>query len=110
MALVRIGIVMAFLAVTAGSAVSAPECVTGAGVSGTVSLDCQGEDVVPVYEYLAGVGGYNIVIHTSVRGRVTLRLSDVRWDQALEMITSLMGHGMRFNGNTIYISLMGEGW
>ncbi len=86
-------------------AVSAHACVVDEGPGGVVSLDCQGDEVVPLYKRLAEVGGVNIVVHPSVSGRVTLKIDAIAWDRALESIVELMGHHMRDYDNTVFITL-----
>ncbi len=70
----------------------------------TISLDFQDADVVPIYRFLADIGGYNIVVHPSVSGRVTLKLTDVPWDHALDIILELTGNGKQLQGNILRIA------
>ncbi len=84
-------------------AVSAHACVVEEAPGGVVSLDCQGDEVVPLYKRLAEVGGVNMVVHPSVTGRVTLKIDSIAWLLALESIVELMGHYMSVHDNTIFI-------
>ncbi len=70
----------------------------------TISLDFQDADVVPIYRFLAEIGGYNIVVHPSVSGRVTLKLTDVPWDHALDIILELTSSGKQVEGNILRIA------
>lgn len=70
----------------------------------SISLDFQDADVVPIYRFLADIGGYNIVVHPSVSGRVTLKLTDVPWDHALDIILELTGNGKQLQGNILRIA------
>jgi len=69
-----------------------------------ISLDFQDADVVPIFRFLAEIGGYNIVVHPSVSGRVTLKLTDVPWDHALDIILELTGSGKQVEGNILRIA------
>jgi type IV pilus assembly protein PilQ len=70
----------------------------------TISLDFQDADVVPIFRFLAEIGGYNVVIHPSVAGKVTLKLTDVPWDHALEIILELTSNGKHLEGNILRIA------
>jgi type IV pilus assembly protein PilQ len=69
-----------------------------------ISLDFQDADVVPIYRFLAEIGEYNVVIHPSVSGRVTLKLTDVPWDHALDIILELTSSGKQVEGNILRIA------
>ena len=84
-------------------AVPAHACEVEEFYGGVVSLDCQGDEVVPLYHRLAEVGGVNMVVHPSVTGRVTLKIDSIAWERALESIVELMGHYMSIHDNTIFI-------
>ncbi|MBR4876629.1 MAG: type IV pilus secretin PilQ, partial [Rhodocyclaceae bacterium] len=53
---------------------------------------------------IADFTGFNIVTSDSVQGNLTLRLQDVPWDQALDIILQAKGLDMRKNGNVIWIA------
>jgi type IV pilus assembly protein PilQ len=53
---------------------------------------------------IADFTNFNIVTSDSVAGAVTLRLKDVPWDQALEIILQAKGLGMRKTGNVLWIA------
>ena len=53
---------------------------------------------------IADFTNFNIVTSDSVTGAVTLRLKDVPWDQALDIILQAKGLGMRKNGNVLWIA------
>lgn len=54
-----------------------------------ISLDFQDADIVPIFRFLGDVAGYNVVIHPSVKGKITLKLINVPWDQALDIILEI---------------------
>ena len=55
-------------------------------------------------QVIADFTNFNIVTSDSVTGAVTLRLKDVPWDQALDIILQAKGLGMRKNGNVLWIA------
>ncbi len=58
-----------------------------------VSLDFKEVDIQDVLRILAEVGGVNIIAGDDVKGKITIRLIDVPWDQALDIILITMGLG-----------------
>ncbi len=68
-----------------------------------LSLDFQNVDVRSVLKVIADFTGKNIVAADSVSGNVTIRLKDVPWDQALDIILRAKGLDKRMNGNVIWI-------
>ncbi len=58
-----------------------------------VSLDFKEADIQDVLRILAEVGGVNIVAGDDVKGKITIKLTDVPWDQALDIILLTMGLG-----------------
>ncbi len=69
-----------------------------------VSLDFKDADVHNVLRLLAEVSKLNIVATDDVRGKVTLRLFDVPWDQALDIILQVLNLESEQEGNVIRIS------
>jgi type IV pilus assembly protein PilQ len=69
-----------------------------------LSLNFQNIDVRAVLQVIADFTDFNIITSDSVRGNVTLRLKDVPWDQALDIILQAKGLDMRKNGNVIWIA------
>jgi type IV pilus assembly protein PilQ len=69
-----------------------------------LSLNFQDIEVRSVLQVIADFTGFNIVTGDNVSGRLTLRLKDVPWDQALDIIMQTRGLGMRKNGNVIWIA------
>ena len=57
-----------------------------------------------VLQLIADFTGLNLVVSDSVGGALTLRLKNVPWDQALDIILKTKGLGMRENGNVLYIA------
>ncbi len=69
-----------------------------------LSLNFQNIDVRSVLQVIADFTNFNIITSDSVQGSLTLRLKDVPWDQALEIILQAKGLDMRKNGNVIWIA------
>lgn len=69
-----------------------------------LSLNFQDIEVRSVLQVIADFTGFNIITGDNVSGSLTLRLKDVPWDQALDIIMQTRGLGMRKNGNVIWIA------
>ena len=69
-----------------------------------LSLNFQNIDVRSVLQVIADFTNFNIITSDSVSGTLTLRLKDVPWDQALEIILQAKGLDMRKNGSVIWIA------
>ena len=69
-----------------------------------LSLNFQNVDVRALLQVIADFTNLNIVTSDSVAGSVTLRLKDVPWDQALDIVMQSKGLDMRKNGNVILIA------
>jgi type IV pilus assembly protein PilQ len=75
------------------------------GYSGEkLSLNFQNVEVRAVLQVIADFTGLNIVTSDTVTGNLTLRLKDVPWDQALDIILQSKGLDMRKNGNVVLIA------
>lgn len=69
-----------------------------------LSLNFQNVEVRSVLQVIADFTGLNIVASDTVGGSLTLRLKDVPWDQALDLILTTKGLDKRTNGNVIWIA------
>jgi len=69
-----------------------------------LSLNFQNIQVRAVLQLLADFTGLNLVASDTVRGSITLRLKNVPWDQALDIILQSKGLSMRRNGNVIMVA------
>lgn len=69
-----------------------------------LSLNFQDIEVRSVLQLLADFTGKNIVISDTVGGSLTLRLKNVPWDQALDIILRTRGLTKRENGNVMFIA------
>ena len=69
-----------------------------------LTLSFQDIETRAVLQLLADVSGRNIVVSDSVQGNVTLRLQNVPWDQALDIVLATKGLDMRENGGVIIVA------
>jgi|Deesub1362B_J571_1020462.scaffolds.fasta_scaffold00273_19 type IV pilus assembly protein PilQ len=69
-----------------------------------ISLDFQNADIVPIFRLLADVSGYNIVVDPKVKGKITMKLINVPWDQALDIILKTHKLDKVVEGNIIRIA------
>jgi len=73
-----------------------------------ISLNFQDIPVRTVLQLIADFNGFNLVITDSVSGNITLRLDDVPWEQALDIILKVRGLGKRMDGNVLMIAPAAE--
>ena len=77
----------------------------GPGYNGEkLSLNFQNIEVRSLLQVIADFTNFNVVTSDTVSGAVTLRLKDVPWDQALDIILQAKGLGMRKTGNVLWIA------
>jgi len=73
-----------------------------------LTLNFQDIETRAVLQLLADTSGQNMVISDSVGGNVTLRLQNVPWDQALDIVMRTKGLDMRRDGNVMFIAPAAE--
>ena len=77
----------------------------GVGFNGEkLSLNFQNIEIRSLLQVIADFTNFNVVTSDTVTGAVTLRLKDVPWDQALDIIMQAKSLGMRKNGNVLLIA------
>lgn len=69
-----------------------------------LSFNFQNVEVRAALQAIADISGLNIITSDSVTGNLTLRLRDVPWDQALDVVLQAKGLDMRKNGNVLWIA------
>ncbi len=69
-----------------------------------ISLDFQDADIRNVFRILHEISGKNFIIGEDVRGRVTLKLDKVPWDQVLDLVTKMNKLGIAEEGNIIRVA------
>jgi type IV pilus assembly protein PilQ len=85
---------------------SDPE-VVGKYAGKKISLDFQDAEIGPIFRLLADVNGYNLVLDPSVRGKITIKLMNVPWDQALDIILNTFNLSKSIEGNILWIAPTG---
>jgi len=68
-----------------------------------ISLDFQDADIIPIFRLLGDISGYNIVVSPAVKGTITLKLVNVPWDQALDIILRTFSLSNIVDGNIMRI-------
>ncbi len=69
-----------------------------------ISLDFQDAEIGSIFRLLADVNGYNLVLDPSVHGKITIKLMNVPWDQALDIIVNTFNLGKSIEGNILWIA------
>ncbi|MBP1675091.1 MAG: type 4 fimbrial biosis outer membrane protein PilQ [Bacteroidetes bacterium] len=68
-----------------------------------ISLDFQDADIIPIFRLIGDISGYNVVVNPAVKGNITLKLINVPWDQALDIILRTFSLSKIVDGNIIRI-------
>ena len=72
---------------------------------GRISFDVQDADLDKVIKLLADVAGLNLIMDpTDVKGKVTLKLDNVPWDQALDILLRIYNLDKRIDGNVLRVA------
>jgi len=72
-----------------------------------ISIDFQDVDLTHVFRLIADISGYNVVVSPDVKGKFSMKLTDVPWDQALEIILRNYGLSKSIEANIIRIAPTG---
>ena len=86
----------------AGPAV--PAATPGTPGTGKLSMDFKDADINNLLRIIAEVSGMNVVAGGDVTGKVTVRLVNVEWQQALDVILRINGMGYEIDGNIIRVA------
>jgi len=73
-----------------------------------ISLSFQSVEIRSLLQIIADVAGTNMVVSDSVNGDIAMRLQNVPWDQALDIILRTKGLGMRRQGNVMMVAPVAE--
>jgi type IV pilus secretin PilQ/predicted competence protein len=73
-----------------------------------ISLDFKDGDLQDIFRLFADISGLNIVVNPGVSGKVTLKLNEVPWDQALDLILKANGLGYTLENNVIRIARLAD--
>jgi type IV pilus assembly protein PilQ len=88
----------------AGFSSSSAEQRTGRYTGRRIDLDLKDADVHNILRFLADIGRVNIVTADDVQGNITIRMRNVPWDQALDVILQAKSLGMVRQGNLIRVA------
>ncbi|MBI5098942.1 MAG: type IV pilus secretin PilQ [Nitrospirae bacterium] len=69
-----------------------------------INIDFQDADLIHIFRLIADISGYNFVVSPDVKGKFSMKLIDVPWDQALEVILRNYGLSKTMEGNIIRIA------
>jgi type IV pilus assembly protein PilQ len=69
-----------------------------------IDLDFKGADIHNILRLLADVGQVNVIVADDVRGDVTIKMRDVPWDQALDVVLRSKGLGSVREGNLLRVA------
>ena len=83
-------------------------CLAAPSRGEPISLNFQDVEVRSVLQVLADYAGINLVASDTVQGNVTLRLHEVPWDQALELVLRSKGLARREEGNVLLVAPAAE--
>jgi type IV pilus assembly protein PilQ len=98
-----IGVLAASPAVAATRAKSGPSSPRTA----TTSFNFNNVPVRSALQLIAEEGGFNLVVSDSVQGNISLRLNDVTWQQALEIVLRIKGLQQSVDGSTRTVATAG---
>ena len=69
-----------------------------------ISIDFQDSELIHVFRLIADMSGFNIVVSPDVKGKFSMKLTDVPWDQALDVILRNYGLSKTIEGNILRIA------
>jgi type IV pilus secretin PilQ/predicted competence protein len=69
-----------------------------------ISIDFQDAELIHVFRLISDISGYNIVVSPDVKGNFSMKLTDVPWDQALDVILRNYGLSKSMEGNIIRVA------
>jgi type IV pilus secretin PilQ/predicted competence protein len=73
-----------------------------------ITMDFKDGDLQDIFRLFADISGLNVVVNPGISGKVTLKLVEVPWDQALDLILKANGLGYTREENVIRIARMGD--
>ncbi len=73
-----------------------------------ISLDLQDADLINVMRLFAEVANLNIILAPDVKGKVTVRMVNIPWDQAMDIILKMNGLGYALEDNILRIATIGS--
>ena len=73
-----------------------------------INLDFKDGDLQDIFRLFADISGLNVVVNPGVSGKITLKLTEVPWDQALDLILKTNGLGYTLDDNVIRIAKLAD--
>jgi type IV pilus secretin PilQ/predicted competence protein len=73
-----------------------------------ISMDFKDGDLQDIFRLFADISGLNVVVNPGVSGKVTLKLTEVPWDQALDLILKTNGLGYTVEDNVLRIARLSD--
>ncbi|MCI0417533.1 secretin and TonB N-terminal domain-containing protein [bacterium] len=64
-----------------------------------ISIDFKDVDIRDFFLFIAEISGMNMILDPAVKGTLTIKLTDVPWDQALDLVCRQHGLGYQIDGN-----------
>ena len=68
-----------------------------------MSFDFKDVDIRDFFRFIADVGHFNLILDREVTGTLTIKLQDVPWDQALDLVCRQEGLGYEIDGNVMSV-------
>lgn len=76
---------------------------TSGWVGEPISVDFKDMDIKDFFRFIAEISGMNLIVDPSVKGAVTVKLTEVPWDQALDLVCRMNGLGYDIEGNSMSV-------
>lgn len=73
-----------------------------------ISLDFKDGDIIDLFRLMSEISGLNIIVNPGISGKVSLRLTETPWDQALDLILKTQGLGYTVDGNVVRIARVSD--
>jgi type IV pilus assembly protein PilQ len=100
-------VVVALLLALPAAAMSAPATPPAPRAAATTSFHFDDIPVRSALQLIAEEGQFNLIVSDSVKGNITLRLQDVTWEQALEVVLRMKGLSSRVDGGAATLTVSG---
>jgi type II secretory pathway component HofQ len=68
-----------------------------------ISVDFKDIDIRDLFRFLAQTGNLNLIIDPQVKGTLTLKMTEVPWDQVLDVVCKQQGLGYTIDGNVVSV-------
>jgi type II secretory pathway component HofQ len=68
-----------------------------------ISVDFKDIDIRDLFRFLAETGGVNLILDPSVKGTVTVKMTDVPWDQVLDLVCRMHNLGYEIDGKVVNV-------